>query len=46
MPSYYTYAPKLYAHGIPGISPDRTLQFMLNSEREPVISACPADMEL
>jgi len=46
MPSYYTYAPKLYAHGIPGISPDRTLQFMLNAEREPVISACPADMEL
>ena len=46
MPSYRTYAPKLYAEGIRGVSSERTLQFMLNAEREPVVSACPAEMSL
>ena len=44
MPSYHTYAPKLYANGIRGVSSERSLQFMLNAEREPVVSACPAEM--
>lgn len=44
MPSYRLFSPALYASGVNGVSPGRTLQFMLRHDRTPVSSACPAQM--